>query len=111
MRPSAGVDLSGSVVEESDFLVLNVEAIPRLTKGEAPLVPEAADHTNVGAARGVNLSEHFKALALQDFMDEFLIAEIAAVDIGHNVGDAGFGGRLDDLAVRLWWGKDGEGDC
>ncbi len=48
--------------------------------------------------------------AVVDVLAETLVEDVEAVGVGHDVGNAGFDGGLDDLAVQVGRGTDGEGD-
>ena len=111
LLPSTRIDLRLSVIEEGYFAILDVETEPLLPESQAPLIPEAAAHSDVSRAELLDLKTDLPCPSTVDVvLPERFVGNIATIDIGHDVGDPCFGGRGDDFAVRGWGSHDGKGD-
>ena len=102
LRQRRGRDPRIAPIVDGQRALLDVESKARLPARETVIVPEptahgdplhaeALDRGPVGPARG---AQH--RLVLQSD-----VVDVPAVPVGHDVGNAGFGGCVDELAVRV----------
>ena len=111
LLPRGEVDFGGAVVVQGELFVGKVEAEPEGAHGETVLVPQAADHGGPGAAGGLDFGEDGVGVGAQRVVvDEGFVGVVQAEDVGHDVRDPGFGGRLDNFGMYVWRGGGGEGD-
>ena len=112
MQPSTGGDERLTVVVESNFLVLVVEAVGPFSRRERILVPVLASHDDPGGGARVldGFDPGLHAFRCKVFIGVFLVERIGAVPVGHNPGNSGLAGRPDELVLRIWRRGDGHGD-
>ena len=111
LAPRTRINPRLAVIEERHFPPPDIEPKPLLPERQTPLVPEAAHHGHVRRAQPFNLGTVLQAREpVHALLAERFVLEIEAVDIGHDVRHAGLDGRLDDFAMGVRRGEDGEGD-
>ena len=111
LQPSAGIDLGLSVIVEGGSTVFDIEAETFLSERQTPLVPEAAAHGHVSGAELLDLKTALPGPgAVEVLLPERFVGDIAAIDIGHDVGDPCLGGGGDYLALCGGRSTDGKGD-
>lgn len=109
--PGAGVDLGVAVVIKHHAPVLEVEPVPHRRPREAVLVPEP---THQGHAAQPCLFDEVSGLPARvgehGVLGESVVGRVRTPVVGHDPGNTGFDGGVDQRGLRVRRHEDAQGD-